>query len=135
VATSATAASYFLLPIHNIVLSEVTVTVAWCPLQCTQAGMSLSPGSSAQRGDISVQPEYYTSSLFVEPLRRDLHRLIAQYSAGYAESHYPHPFQAFKSLYYELGWNWLHLRELERRARSVFLQTVMRIILGRLYSC
>ncbi|KAI0695136.1 hypothetical protein BC835DRAFT_1415020 [Cytidiella melzeri] len=45
--------------------------------------MSTRPAPSATRGDITLQPAYFTSSLFVNPLREDIARLIRAYAEAY----------------------------------------------------
>ncbi|KAI0815071.1 hypothetical protein BC629DRAFT_1469026 [Irpex lacteus] len=45
--------------------------------------MSTDPAPSVTRGDVTLQPSYFTSSLFVEPLREDIARLIQAYAQQY----------------------------------------------------
>ena len=45
--------------------------------------MSTDPAPSVARGDITLQPSYFTSSLFVNPLRQDIVRLIQTYAHAY----------------------------------------------------
>lgn len=45
--------------------------------------MSTDPAPSVTRGDVTLQPSYFTSSLFVEPLREDIARLIQAYVQQY----------------------------------------------------
>lgn len=43
---------------------------------CAATAMSTAAGPSAVRGDITLQPSYFTSSLYVEPLREDIANLV-----------------------------------------------------------
>lgn len=45
--------------------------------------MSTEPAPSAARGDITLQPSYFTSSLFVNPLRQDIAKLVQAYAHAY----------------------------------------------------
>jgi hypothetical protein len=45
--------------------------------------MSTDPTPSVTRGDLTLQPSYFTSSLFVNPLREDIARLIQAYVEQY----------------------------------------------------
>ncbi|KAF8338268.1 uncharacterized protein EI90DRAFT_2878748, partial [Cantharellus anzutake] len=58
---------------------------------------------------------YFTSSLFVDPLRRDISKLLQAFLDRVTT-------EAQK-------WDYLHLKVLEPRARRVFLETVMRLFL------
>lgn len=113
--------------------------------------MSLSlrpiPSSAAQRGAASIQPAYFTSSLFVNALRADVQQLASAYSQRYrlaflfdnvgnastaGSSTGTHtPFALFKELWTQYGWRWLHFKVLEPRARETFLSVVLRTFLGQ----
>lgn len=45
--------------------------------------MSTSPPPSVARGDITLQPSYFTSSLFVNPLREDIALLVQVFAQTY----------------------------------------------------
>lgn len=49
------------------------------------ASMSTEPAPSATRGDVTLQPAYFTSSLFVNPLREDIARLVQEYAQTYLQ--------------------------------------------------
>ncbi|KAI0094798.1 hypothetical protein BDY19DRAFT_988600 [Irpex rosettiformis] len=60
--------------------------------------MSTDPAPSVTRGDVTLQPAYFTSSLFVHPLREDIANLIQDYAQSYfvhieneAGSSFEHP--------------------------------------------
>ncbi|EJD03709.1 uncharacterized protein FOMMEDRAFT_105836, partial [Fomitiporia mediterranea MF3/22] len=97
--------------------------------------MQAAPSSGAQRGQATIQPAYFTSSLFVDALRADVRELERIYSKHYyalanateAEPSPLKPFELFKHIWEQLGWQWLHLKVLEPRARETFLDIVLRI--------
>lgn len=113
--------------------------------------MSLSlrptPSSSTQRGILSIQPAYFTSSLFVDALRADIQQLASVFSLRYhvaylagdessqsssSSSNPPFkPFILFKGLWTEYGWDRLHLKVLETRAREIFICVILRCFLGQ----
>src|ERR1700761_3763880 len=41
--------------------------------------MALAPSSLVARGELTLQPSFFTSSLFVDPFRRDVDRLILSF--------------------------------------------------------
>lgn len=92
--------------------------------------MSTSPAPQVSRGDLTLQPSYFTSSLFVYPLREDITNLIQTYSTRYFQSDRSQPFALFKSIWNEQGWTWLHLRVFDARAREKFLDVVFRLFIG-----
>ena len=91
--------------------------------------------SGAGRGDVSIQPAYFTSSLFVNPLREDIADLVQEFDQQLKFRPEARPFAVFKSLWVEHGWSWLHLKVLEPRAREMFLDVVLRLFLGVLLPC
>ncbi|KAH9950433.1 hypothetical protein B0H21DRAFT_723363 [Amylocystis lapponica] len=93
--------------------------------------MSTSPAPSASRGEITLQPSYFTSSLYVEPLRQDIARLVDQFSQQYAQAP-AHPFALFKQLWTELGWCWVHFNVFDGRARESFISVTERLFLERM---
>ncbi|KAH9937044.1 uncharacterized protein B0H18DRAFT_1081338 [Fomitopsis serialis] len=77
--------------------------------------MSTAAGPSAVRGDITLQPSYFTSSLY------------------YVETWPPtQPFALFKRLWSDQGWCWLHLKVLDARARETFVNVTERLFIERL---
>jgi len=79
-----------------------------------------------------LQPYYYYSSLFVDPMREDIKNLLAAYATAYtAEPLEPdNPFALFKITWKKQGWDIAHLKSLDQRARPVFIKTVMRLFIG-----
>ncbi|KAI0348534.1 hypothetical protein BDW22DRAFT_1424690 [Trametopsis cervina] len=49
--------------------------------------MSTDPAPSVTRGDITLQPAYFTSSLFVDPLRGDIAKLVQNFTQAYLQGH------------------------------------------------
>ena len=99
--------------------------------------LQASPTTTAQRGEATIQPAYFTSSIFVKALREDIQSLANIFSERYykgldtvPESSDLRPFALFKELWIEMGWQWLHLKILEPRARESFLYTVLRLFAG-----
>ncbi|KAL6309875.1 hypothetical protein BKA93DRAFT_722627 [Sparassis latifolia] len=95
--------------------------------------MSTSPAPSASRGDITLQPSYFTSSLYVGPLREDISRLIYAFSEQYVGPQQPcQPFALFKKLWTDLGWSWIHFKVFDARARETFIDVTERLFLERM---
>ncbi|KAH9944285.1 uncharacterized protein BXZ73DRAFT_39872 [Epithele typhae] len=92
--------------------------------------MSVAPEPSASRGSISLQPSYFTSSLYVDPLRQDFDDLIRAFSTQLPQT--TRPFELFKSLWIDQGWCWLHLRVHDGRAKQAFVSTTERVFVERL---
>ncbi|KAH9898287.1 hypothetical protein C8Q73DRAFT_834313 [Cubamyces lactineus] len=92
--------------------------------------MSIAPEPSTSRGEITLQPSYFSSSLYVDTLREDISTLIASFTKQYNES--VRPFDLFKKLWADQGWCWLHLRIYDGRARQAFLNITERLFIERL---
>lgn len=90
--------------------------------------MSIAPEPSTSRGEITLQPSYFSSSLYVDTLREDISTLIASFTKQYNES--VRPFDLFKKLWADQGWCWLHLRIYDGRARQAFLNITERLFIG-----
>ena len=91
--------------------------------------MSFVPGPSASRGGIIVQPTYFTSSLYVDPCREDIERLVQEFSQKYHEKRV-HSFSLFKSIWVSSGWQWMHFKVFDARARDAFLKVTIRLFMG-----
>ncbi|KZO89656.1 hypothetical protein CALVIDRAFT_603504 [Calocera viscosa TUFC12733] len=92
--------------------------------------MSLAPTTIVRGAPPALQPYYYTSSLFVEPLRADIADLLGKFKdAVNAKPDGESPFQQFKRIWIETGWKWVHLLVLEERARKTFIEVVERCFL------
>jgi hypothetical protein len=94
--------------------------------------MSLAPSPSVSRGGITVQPSYFTSSLYIHPLREDILHLIQVYSNHYVQTQPTQPFSLFKTIWNSIGWTWMHFKVFDSRARDMFLKVTMRLFLGKL---
>ncbi|KAI0639515.1 hypothetical protein C8Q77DRAFT_1081655 [Trametes polyzona] len=89
--------------------------------------MSIIPEPSISRGEVTLQPGYFTSSLYVDPLREDLATLITSFAEQYNPN--TRPFELFKKLWKEQGWSWLHLRVHDGRSRQSFLKVTERLFI------
>jgi len=91
--------------------------------------MSLAPTPSAARGDLILQPPFFTSSLFINPCRADIDGLtglfVQEYAAGATT-----PFALFKRIWQEQGWTYVHLKVFDARTRHTFLTVVCRLFVG-----
>lgn len=93
--------------------------------------MSVAPTVSSKKGEVILQPAYFTSSIFVEALREDILGLIAAFTEAYSQTAQPsQPFTLFKTIWTAQGWPWYHLRVLDDRSRDKFLQVVARLFVG-----
>lgn len=94
--------------------------------------MSLAVRPNYPRGDLILDPLFYTSSLFVEPLRRDIEQLLSTFNAHYTSTAPPRRvFSIFKEIWVSEGWNNLHLSVIEDLDRDAFTLTVFRLFLGK----
>ena len=90
----------------------------------------IAPAPSASRGELILQPNYFTSSIYVRALRHDISILILKYHEAYSQSASSNPFNLFKSLWLSQGWNWLHFKVFDDRSRQTFLDITLRLFLG-----
>ena len=98
----------------------------------------IAPAPSASRGELILQPNYFTSSIYVRALRHDISILILRYYEACSQSALSNPFNLFKSLWLSQGWNWLHFKVFDDRSRQTFLDITLRLFLGefcRLFCC
>ncbi|KAF8898909.1 hypothetical protein BD779DRAFT_1486175 [Infundibulicybe gibba] len=95
--------------------------------------MSLAPSPSATRGEIVLQPSYFTSSVFVNRLREDITILIQIYQDQYSQSQPTQPFTLFKNIWCSQGWKWLHFKVFDDRTRETFLNITLRLFLERIF--
>ncbi|GLB35996.1 hypothetical protein LshimejAT787_0302840 [Lyophyllum shimeji] len=91
----------------------------------------VAPAPSGGRGEVILQPNYFTSSIFVSAVRDDIATLIHTYYEQYANSQPTEPFSLFKSLWSAQGWKWMHFMVLDDRTRETFLNVVLRLFLER----
>jgi hypothetical protein len=95
------------------------------------AAMSVVPSSSAKKGEVVVQPAFFTSSLYVHPLREDIGALMRAYFEAWTRAPTREkPFTVFKQVWSGIGWPWLHFKTLEDRSRDRFSDITMRLFLG-----
>ncbi|KAF9229117.1 hypothetical protein BS17DRAFT_690239 [Gyrodon lividus] len=94
--------------------------------------MSLASSPSSTRGQIIIQPPYFTSSTFIHPARADVDQLIQVYSREYAKMHPSHPFTLFKAIWVSHGWTLIHFKVFDARSREAFLRVMMRLFLERM---
>lgn len=92
--------------------------------------LSPAPAPSATRGDIIIQPSFFTSSLYVNPLRDDILNLIQTFHQQYVETSPTRPFALFKTIWQSLGWQWMHFKVFDTRTRETFLGVTLRLFLG-----
>ena len=95
--------------------------------------MSLTVAPSVARGAAPLlQPSYYASSLFVDPMRDDINRLLVVFVTAYAKEPLEpeKPFELFKTIWKDQGWDLVHLKVLDARARPVFVSNVTRLFIG-----
>lgn len=92
--------------------------------------MSTEPAPTTLRGEITLQPSYFTSSLYVYPLREDISLLTQAFSERYIQSARKSPFALFKTIWNEQGWTWLHFKVFDARAREKFLEVTLRLFAG-----
>jgi hypothetical protein len=95
------------------------------------AAMSVVPSSSAKKGEVVLQPAFFTSSLYVHPLREDISALAPAYFEAWTRAPTREkPFTIFKQVWSGIGWPWLHFKTLEDRSRDRFSDITMRLFLG-----
>ena len=91
--------------------------------------MSLAPTPSAARGDLTLQPPFFTSSLFVNPFREDILSLIDRFIQEFSDD-VTQPFALFKRLWQEQGWTYMHLKVFDARTRHIYLTVACRLFVG-----
>uniref|UniRef100_A0A0W0FGF9 Uncharacterized protein n=1 Tax=Moniliophthora roreri TaxID=221103 RepID=A0A0W0FGF9_MONRR len=82
------------------------------------------------RGDIALQPYYFTSSLYVIPFRDDISGLIHAFHEKYSREAQK-PFVLFKQVWCAQGWNWMQFKVFDPRTREIFLNVSLRLFLER----
>src|ERR1700761_2754255 len=93
--------------------------------------MSLQVLPNYPRGELIVDPNFYTSTLFVDPLRQDIQNLLESFKEKYLSSTPPRRvFSLFQDVWNTQGWNYFHLSVIEDVDRDVFLTTTFRLFTG-----
>ncbi|KAG7099032.1 hypothetical protein E1B28_000912 [Marasmius oreades] len=90
--------------------------------------MSVAPNP---RGEISLQPYYFTSSLFVAPFREDIRSLIHAFHECHTRLQPQKPFELFKQIWLAQGWDWMHFKVFDPPSRETFLNVSLRLFLER----
>ncbi|KAF8519131.1 hypothetical protein BU17DRAFT_48010 [Hysterangium stoloniferum] len=97
--------------------------------------MPITIAPTVPRGTVpQLQHYYFSSSLFVEPMREDIANLLTAFTTVYAREPLEpeRPFALFKSIWKSEGWDLVHLRVVDPRGRITFLRTVMRLLVERM---
>ncbi|KIY45769.1 hypothetical protein FISHEDRAFT_5963, partial [Fistulina hepatica ATCC 64428] len=89
------------------------------------------PTTTSNKGEIVLQPNYFTSSLYVNPLLEDIDALIAIFKEEYDATHPSNAFDTFKTIWSSLGWPWLHFKIFDDRSRDTFLRVTIRLFLEK----
>ncbi|KAJ7169727.1 hypothetical protein C8R46DRAFT_1089794 [Mycena filopes] len=87
--------------------------------------------ATVNRGNVVLQPAYFTSSVYVKALRDDVTNLVHAFHEKYKEDS-SKPFQLFKSLWNAQGWKWMHFKVFDSRTRETFLNVTVRLFLERM---
>ncbi|KAI0257680.1 hypothetical protein BJV78DRAFT_1164326, partial [Lactifluus subvellereus] len=93
--------------------------------------MSLAPSPSAARGDVTIQPPFFTCSLFVIPFRADIEQLTDLFIQEYAADS-TRPFALFKRIWQEQRWTYMHLKVFDPRPRHVYLTVACRLFVEQI---
>ncbi|KDQ19903.1 hypothetical protein BOTBODRAFT_51276 [Botryobasidium botryosum FD-172 SS1] len=100
--------------------------------------VSLGPTTQLYRTLPLLQPFYYSSSLFVDPVKQDIDNLLTAFTGDYtagaadaASTVLAKPFPHFKSIWKAQKWDYAHLLVLDPRGRIAFVDTVTRLFLER----
>ena len=123
--------------LRNRMLSEAFASnfVTWNTISAnfhTNVIMFPVPSPSAGRGEVVLQPNYFTSSVYVKALRDDLSTLILKYHEAYSQSASDKPFAIFKKVWLDMGWHWLHFKVFDSRSRQTFLEVTLRLFFGKI---
>ncbi|KAK7064356.1 GH16 domain-containing protein [Favolaschia claudopus] len=87
--------------------------------------------ASVLRGNVVLQPSYFTSSIYVKALRDDITSLIHNFHERYQQDN-TQPFTLFKTLWDAQGWKWMHFKVFDSRTRDTFLNVTVRLFLERM---
>ncbi|KAL0951416.1 hypothetical protein HGRIS_008108 [Hohenbuehelia grisea] len=92
---------------------------------------SVAPSPSTRPGFISLQPSYFTSSLYVNALREDIDALVKAFQEQYETDSQAKAFPLFKNIWKNHGWPWLHFKIFDYRSREKFLEVTLRLFVER----
>jgi hypothetical protein len=113
-----------------MLISHVSVANQESPLSNIVMSIHAAPASSTSRGDLVLQPNYFTSSVYVKALRDDISTLVLRYHEAYNQPGVTQPFALFKTVWSDMGWNLLQFRVFDSRSRHTFLEVTTRLFLG-----
>ncbi|KAF6766563.1 hypothetical protein DFP72DRAFT_1089079 [Ephemerocybe angulata] len=85
--------------------------------------MSLYPAPSPRHAEPTIQPSYFTSSLYTEALREDISDLVAEFQEQYTANASEAPFSVFKRTWRAQKWHLLQLRVFDDRTPSWDIKT------------
>ncbi|KAI5898529.1 uncharacterized protein SCHCODRAFT_02697067 [Schizophyllum commune H4-8] len=81
------------------------------------------------RADVMLQPNYFTSNIYVTQLEEDLKNLVQVFEEERKAQPNASPFRVFREVWSAEGWPFLHYRVFDARSREVSLKTTLRIFL------
>ncbi|EJD45799.1 hypothetical protein AURDEDRAFT_64224 [Auricularia subglabra TFB-10046 SS5] len=82
-----------------------------------------------RRAPISLRPYYYHSSVFIDGTRDDISRLLSAFEAAASDQTLARPFELFKSIWAQHGWELVHLKVLDPMGREAFLDVMCRLFI------
>ncbi|THV05999.1 hypothetical protein K435DRAFT_646105 [Dendrothele bispora CBS 962.96] len=93
---------------------------------------TLRPVPTTTRGDVILDPAFFTSSLFVHPFRDDIWSLVQLYHEAFLKiPQDTSPFTVFKTVWRAQGWDYMHFKALDATSRETFLNVCFRLFLER----
>ncbi|KAF8323265.1 hypothetical protein DL93DRAFT_670915 [Clavulina sp. PMI_390] len=97
----------------------------------------LPPSSRPRFGETHpLQGAFYSSSLFVDPLRQDIDDLLRAFvdrcKVALSNKEDPKPFRWYKEIWVRQKWDFFHLRCIQNPSRKSFLEVTFRCFLGSL---
>ncbi|KAI5831985.1 hypothetical protein K523DRAFT_371012 [Schizophyllum commune Tattone D] len=81
------------------------------------------------RADVILQPNYFTSDIYIAQLEEDLQSLVQVFEEERKAQPNASPFRVFREVWSAEGWPFLHYRVFDARSRETFLKTTLRIFL------
>ncbi|KAF8203180.1 beta-glucan synthesis-associated protein-domain-containing protein [Pholiota molesta] len=102
-----------------MLISHVSAANQESPLSNIVMSIHAAPASSTSRGDLVLQPNYFTSSVYVKALRDDISTLVLRYHEAYNQPGVTQPFALFKTVWSDMGWNLLQFRVFDNHYASL----------------
>ena len=85
------------------------------------------------KAGLILQPIFFRSLAFVEGCRRDVDRLLSEFSVALqANDVKGSPFTIFKALWRSTGWQYIHIAVVEQSLRAEWWDVVVRCFAGQL---